>query len=175
MHVPMAANNLGRLGRLPWPWRVGLGAPLLLGLLLAFGVAVSWLSGREYTPPDELEAGSASDYPVGLPKLFEEDDIWVVQLAEGEFLALYDRGVEAGCPLEWKRQYAFQGAAGWFVDACTGSVYDLTGRCFSEACLGRALSRFAISSEGGEVVVDLRVIERDPQVDPDAPPVNPQE
>jgi hypothetical protein len=158
-----------------WLWAIGLAVPITLGLLLAFGAGISWLTGSEYEPPSELEAGAASEYTVASPKLFEEDDIWVVQLAEGEFLALYDRGVEAGCPLEWKRQYAFQGAAGWFVDACTGSVYDLTGRCFSEACLGRALSRFAISSEGGEVVVDLRVIERDPQVDPDAAPVNPPE
>jgi hypothetical protein len=160
------------IARLSSPWRLGIGVPLLLGLVLAFGVAVSWLTGREYEPPEELEAGPVADFQVAAPRLFEEDDIWVVRLPE-EFLALYDRGVESGCPLQWRREFAFMDRAGWFVDACTGAAYDLTGRCFSDACLGLALSRFPVDVSGGNVVVGLRAPDREPVVDTKAEPLNP--
>ena len=168
------AEIISRLGsRLPWPWRFGLGVPLLLGMILAFAVAISWLTGSEYQPPEELEAGSADEYEVAAPKLFEEDDVWVVRLANGEFLALYDRGLERGCPLQWRREFDFLDRAGWFVDACTGSAYDATGRCFSEACRGRPLDRYSTTLEGGNVIVDLRVLHRDLPADANANAVNP--
>jgi hypothetical protein len=145
----------------------------LLGAILAIGVAISWLTGSEYEPPDELEGGSAAVYTVGLPKLFEEEDVWVVPLPGGEFLALYDRGTESACPLQWSPRHRFRDATGWFVDACTGSAYDLAGRCFSDGCRGEALSRFAVAVSGGNVVVDLRALERAPATDASAEPVNP--
>ena len=114
-----------------------------------------------------------ADYAIGEPKLFEEDDVWVVRLADGEFLALYDRGLERGCPLQWRREFDFMDRAGWFVDACTGSAYDLTGRCFSDACRGRPLDRYSVDANGGNVIVDLRVLHRDLPADASAEPVNP--
>jgi len=162
-----------RAASLPWPWRFGLGVPLLLGIILASAVAISWLTGSEYQPPEELEAGRATGYEIAAPKLFEEDDVWVVRLAGGEFLALYDRGLERGCPLQWRRTFDFLGRTGWFVDACTGSAYDVTGRCFSEACRGRPLDRYSATLDGGNVIVDLRALQRDLPVDANADPVNP--
>jgi hypothetical protein len=157
-----------------WRWLVAIAAvPLLLGIILALGVGISWLTGSEYEPPDELEGGSSAAYKVGLPKLFEEEDVWVVPLPGGDFLALYDRGTESACPLQWSPRHRFQDATGWFVDACTGSVYDLTGRCFSEGCRGDALSRFAVAVSSGSVVVDLRELDRSPPPDASAGPVNP--
>lgn len=158
-----------------WRWllAVGVGVPLLLGLILASAVAISWLTGSEYERPVTLEAGRAEDYEVAAPKLFEEDDVWVGRLLDGEFLALYDRGLESGCPLQWRREFAFMDRSGWFVDACTGSAYDLTGRCFSEACRGRPLDRFSVDTNGGNVIVDLRVLHRDLPADPEAEPVSP--
>jgi nitrite reductase/ring-hydroxylating ferredoxin subunit len=150
------------LARLPWPWRFGLGVPLLLGLILAFAVAIAWLTGSGYEPPAELEAGPAADFAIGEPKLFEEDDVWVVRLPEGEFVALYDRGVESGCPLQWRREFEFMSRRGWFVDACTGSAYDLTGRCASEACNDAVLDRFAVQIEDGNVIVELDQVLRVP-------------
>jgi hypothetical protein len=159
-----------------WRWllAIGVGVPLILGLVLASAVAIAWLTGSEYERPLTLEAGRAGDYESAAPKLFEEDDVWVVRLLEGEFLALYDRGLESGCPLQWRPEFDFMDRSGWFVDACTGSAYDLTGRCFSEACRGRPLDRFSTTLGGGNVVVDLRVLHRDLPADANADPANPR-
>jgi hypothetical protein len=157
-----------------WRWLLaaGVGVPLLLGAILASAVAISWLTGSEYTAPEELDAGMVADHSVGEPKLFEEDDVWVVRL-EQEILALYDRGLESGCPLQWRREFEFMDRSGWFVDACTGSAYDLSGRCFSDACRGHLLDRFSVTEEGDNVTVDLRAPERGAALDPEAEPVNP--
>jgi hypothetical protein len=158
-------------------WRrllaIGVGVPLLLGVILASAVAILWLTGSEYTPPEQFDAGRADAYAVGEPKLFEDDDVWVVRLAGGEFLALYDRGLESGCPLQWRREFAFMERSGWFVDACTGSAYDLTGRCFSDGCSGRPLDRFALTLAGGNVSVDLRAVRRGLPADLNTEPVIP--
>jgi hypothetical protein len=158
-----------------WRWllAIGVGVPLLLGLVLASAVAISWLTGSEYEPPKQLEAGLAGEYEIGAPRLVEEDDVWVVRSSEGEFIALYDRGLESGCPLQWRPEFEFMGSAGWFVDACSGSAYDLNGRCFSDACRGRLLSRYSLRLDGGRVVIDLRALRRDLPADPNALPVSP--
>ena len=140
-------NLASRLARLPWPWRIGLGVPLFLGVILASAVAISWLTGSQYSPPEALDGGVVADYTVGQPRLVEEDDVWIVHVSEGEFLALYDRGLESGCPLQWRSVFDFMQRTGWFVDACTGSAYDLTGRCFSDACRGRPLDRYSVDVE----------------------------
>lgn len=168
-----------RIRNLPWPWRIGLGVPLLLGAALAFGALISLISDG-YERPETFEAGRISEFSTASPRLYEEEDIWVVRLSgqpspasEGGFLALYDRGVESGCPLEWRREHEFMGGRGWFIDACTGSAYDLNGRCFSEPCRGRHLDRFAVYVRANEVVVDLRTALPEPASDPSAEPLNP--
>jgi hypothetical protein len=156
--------------RLPWPWRIGLGVPLLLGLALAVGALISWL-GDGYEPPETLDAGRVDDFAVGAPKLFEEEDIWLVRLSDasstpssfGEFTALYDRGVESGCPLQWRPDFEFMRHRGWFVDACNGWVYDLTGRCVSQVCQGALLDRFWVRTQEGRVVVELDQVISNPE------------
>jgi hypothetical protein len=146
--------------------------PLLAGAAIALGAGVSLLSSG-YERPDTIEAGRVEEYAVGAPKLFEDDDVWVVRLAEGVFLALYDRALESGCPLQWRREFEFMGRTGWFVDACNGAAYDLTGRCYSDICRGALLDRFVVDVESGNVVVDLRELIRAPAPDLEAEPVNP--
>jgi hypothetical protein len=158
--------------RLPWPWHIGLSIPLLLGFALAFGALISWL-GDGYEPPEELNAGRVDPFAVGAPKLYEEADIWLVRLSQAEFVALYDRGVESGCPLQWRPEYEFMGRRGWFVDACNGAAYDLTGRCLSDTCRGTLLERFNVAIAAGEVIVDLRGFPPLPPPDPRATPFNP--
>jgi hypothetical protein len=162
-----------RLWDLPWPWRIGLGVPLLAGLALAFGAAISWISPG-YERPDTLEAGSVDDYTIGAPILFEEDDIWVVRPEEDEFLALYDRAVESACPLQWRREFEHMDRTGWFVDACNGAAYDLTGRCFADPCRGESLDRFNVILVDNNVEVNLRELVPGPAPDLRAEPVNPQ-
>lgn len=168
------ANSIARVLRPGWRRLLafGLGVPLLLGLVLALGAVISSLSGG-YEPPDTLNASRADDYPVGAPKLFEDDDVWLVRLPQDDFVALYDRGLESGCPLQWRRDFEFMDRRGWFVDACNGAAYDLTGRCFSDICRGALLDRFAVNVERGNVIVDLRLPERDVPADANPTPVNP--
>jgi nitrite reductase/ring-hydroxylating ferredoxin subunit len=167
-------NSIARVLRPGWRWllAIGLGVPLLLGLVLAVGVLISLLSNG-YEPSDTLGAGRVSAFTVGAPRLFEEEDIWVVRMSEGEFAALYDRGLESGCPLQWRREFEFMSRRGWFVDACTGSAYDLTGRCFSDPCRSALLDRFAVTVESDNVTVELRRSERALPADANATPVNP--
>lgn len=167
-----SSQLIRRLGDLPWPWRIGLGVPLLAGAAIALGAGVSLLSGG-YERPDTLEAGRVEEYAVGAPRLFEDDDVWVVRLAEGEFLALYDRGLESGCPLQWRLEFEFMGRTGWFVDACNGVAYDLVGGCFSEPCRGESLDRFNVSIASDNVIIELRELVAGPALDPQATPVSP--
>ena len=156
-------NSIARVLRPGWRWllAIGLGVPLLLGLALTLGALISWLSDG-YERSHTLEAGRVSEFSVGAPKLYEEEDIWLVRMSEGEFAALYDRGVESGCPLQWRREFEFMSRRGWFVDACTGSAYDMAGRCASQACSGAALDRFAVQIQDGNVIVELDQVLRDP-------------
>jgi hypothetical protein len=148
--------------------------PLLAGAAIALGAGVSLLSSG-YERPDTLEAGQVEEYAVGAPRLFEDDDVWVVRLAEGEFLALYDRALESGCPLQWKREFEFGERTGWFVDACNGAAYDLVGRCSSKPCRGESLDRFNVGVSEDGVIVDLRELVHGPGPDSDATPVSPPE
>ncbi len=151
---------LRRVIGLPWPWRIGLGVPLLAGVIVALGAAVSWLTGSEYKPPEQLVAGRIDEFEVNSPKYFEEERIWVVRLDQ-EFLALYDRGSESGCPVPWRPALKFMGRTGWFRDACDGSLFDVTGRCLDGPCT-EGLGRFGVQINGGEVVVDLRELKSGP-------------
>ena len=168
--TPNVASRLAN--RLSWPWRIGLGVPLLAGVVLSVGALISLASGG-YEHPKTLDAGPADQFTLGAPKLFDEENVWVVWLAQSEFAALYDRGLESKCPLQWRREFEFMGRAGWFEDTCNGYVYDLAGRCFSDACRGALLDRFNVAVNGGSVEVDLRALQSPAPVDPKATPVTP--
>jgi hypothetical protein len=155
-----------------WPWRIGLGVPLLAGAVLAIGAVVSLTSGG-YEPPKTLDAGPADQLTPGAPKLFEEEDVWLVRLAGSDFVALYDRGLQSKCPLQWRREFEFMGRTGWFEDTCNGYAYDLAGRCFSDACRGALLDHFNVAVTGGNVIVDLRALQSPAPADPLATPLTP--
>ena len=155
-----------------WPWRIGLGVPLLTGAVLAVGALISLASGG-YEHPTTLTAGPVEQFPTGAPKLFNEENVWVVRLPQNEFVALYDRGLQSKCPLQWRREFEFMGRTGWFEDTCNGSAYDLAGRCFSDACRGALLDRFNVAVTGGNVIVDLRALRSPAPADPLATPLTP--
>jgi len=158
---------------LRWLFAIGLGVPLLLGAVLASGAAVSWLTGSDYRAPEHLVAGRIGEFEVDSPKYFEDERIWIVRLTSGEILALSDHGLGSGCPVPWRPRHEFTGKQGWFVDACSGTAYDLFGRCFSQECRGALLGRFAVDMTGDEVIVRLRDVVSPVSADPQAKPVNP--
>jgi hypothetical protein len=150
-----------------------LGVPLVLGVVLASGAALSWLTSTDYRAPEKLDVGRADDFAVSAPKYFEEERIWIVRLQSGEILALSDHGLGSGCPIPWRPRHEFIGREGWFVDACTGAAYDLVGRCFSRECQGALLGRFAVDMTGSEVTVRLREVVPPAPANPQAKPVSP--
>jgi len=148
---------------LRWSWwlRIGVGVPLILGIILALSVVISWLTGDGYVQPAELDAGPAAGYEVGAPRYFEEQRLWVVRLGEG-FVALNDRGTSSACTVPWRPDLDFQGRKGWFRDACDGSLYDASGACFDGPCID-GLRRYRVEASGATVIVDLRELSAGPR------------
>ena len=158
-----------------WRWllAIGVGVPLLLGVVLASGAAVSWLTGTGYQAPDQLTVGRVDDFQFASPKFFEDERLWIVRVEAGEVIALYDRGLGSDCTVQWRPRHEFMGRTGWFVDACSGSEYDLVGRCFSEACRGALLDRFAVAVNDGIAIVELKDILPRVPADAAATPLSP--
>jgi nitrite reductase/ring-hydroxylating ferredoxin subunit len=85
---------------------------------------------------------------------FEEERFWVLKQPSGEIIALYDRDPLTGCTVPWDPNRELLGKTGWFHDACSQSVYDLTGACFSGPCeIG--LNRLNVREVDGAVIVDM--------------------
>jgi nitrite reductase/ring-hydroxylating ferredoxin subunit len=139
-----------------WRWlnRFGLAVPLIIGLVLVVIVAITAISPRYHTP-GKVDAGSPDQYAIGEPHYFEEQRFWLVHLPSDEFVALYDRDPATGCSLPWGSGYEFMGKTGWFRDACSGSIYDLTGACFGGPC-NVGLNRLNVTLVDDELIVDPR-------------------
>ena len=137
-----------------WRWlnRFGLLVPLAIGAVLIALVVITVASPR-YNAPTEVNAGSPDGYAVAQPRYFEEQRFWLVHLPDGEFVALYDRDPATGCALPFGVGFEHMGVTGWFRDACSGSIYDLSGACFGGPC-NVGLNRLSISTVDGEIIVD---------------------
>lgn len=162
------------LGR-TWGWleRYGIGVPVLLGLVLAGGVALAFALGSGFRDPDAIPAGNIEEYEVGLPKYFEIDRFWIVRLEGDEILSLYDRNPQSKCRTLWFINDEFMGTNGWFNDRCQNLFYDYTGRCFDAACT-QGLNRFDVNvDDEGEIFVDLSRLNLGPEYDPDDVPLLP--
>ncbi len=163
-------TRLLRPGR--WLWRIGLGVPMLLGLVLALLVVISWLTANPYEAPDQWKSGLAEDLRTDQPLLFEEPHFYLVKLGSGDILALYNRDPESGCTVSWGPSIKFSGRKGWFRDSCHSSMYDLIGHCFGGPC-PRGLDSFRVQLDNGGVLVQLRGLTPGPPPDFSAEPVNP--
>jgi hypothetical protein len=151
---------------------LGLAIPLSVGAALVVLVLIT-LASNMYDAPEDVNAGSPDDFAVLEPHQFADEEFWLVNLGNGEFVALYDRDPVSGCALVWGPSYKFMGATGWFRDSCTGSTYDLTGGCFDGPCeIG--LNRMGVTTQNGEIIVDpqggTRGILRTENGDPVNPP-----
>jgi hypothetical protein len=155
-----------------WLWKMGIAFPLIAGVVLA-GLAVMTLVSPGYEAPHEVKVGAPADYTYGEPVFFEEERFWISRLPSGELIALYDRDPITGCTVPWDKNHEALGLTGWFHDACSTSVYDLSGACFSGPCeIG--LNRLDLREENGEITVDMRNGDagalRDDEAIPLAPP-----
>ena len=144
------------------------------------GLAIILLALITYVSPSyhatrQTDVGQPADYTIGAPPTYHEDErFWVVKLAEGQIVALYDRDPISGCTLKWNKDLQVLGTKGWFRDACSDSTYDLSGSCFFGPCqIG--LNRLAVSTAAnGDIVVDMtnggRGAVRDDAAKPVVPP-----
>jgi hypothetical protein len=150
--------------------RVAIGLLAAFALLMAATFAGAWLFGGDGLPdePAVLNAGTAEQYGRSAVTYFDTDHIYIVRLADGSFLALYDRSSRAqelrrDCrvsfdestePTGMEQLAGFRGA---FVEDCDGqrTVWRADGQLASGAGYGR-LDRFATSIDAnGDMIVDI--------------------
>lgn len=154
-----------------WLWKMGLAIPIIAGIVLAL-LAVMTLVSPRYKAPREVNVGATADYAYGEPLFFEDERFWVSKLPSGEIIALYDRDPITGCTVPWDPNRVALGLTGWFHDACSSSIYDLSGACFVGSCeIG--LNRLDAREENGEVIVDMRSGTAGALRDDDATPLVP--
>lgn len=143
---------------------------LIGGGLFVAGVlaAIAVLALLPLLDDDGIDLGRVAEYPLGSVVYRATDGFFVVRLADGELLALSDvdphnpRG-RSSCKVTFRPDLAPPGAsagvapAGVFFDACTGSMYDITGRGTSGD--GLDLRRIEIDRSGDSLSVSPGSIE----------------
>jgi hypothetical protein len=158
-----------------WRWlmSMGIAVPLIAGVVLLILAAITFISPN-YHATRERDVGVESDFTVGQPKFYEHDRFWVVRLAPGEVIALYDRDPISGCTVPWNKNLEVLGVKGWFRDACSDSTYDLGGNCFYGPCLiGMNRLPVATDATNGHLIVDLKDGGHGALRDDNAVPVSP--
>jgi cytochrome b6-f complex iron-sulfur subunit len=105
----------------------------------------------------DIKAGDGQAYvPEGrfyLVPYDEADDTEGIykDVAGGGYMALYQRCVHLGCRVPWCA------TAKWWECPCHGSKYNQVGE-YKEGPAPRGLDRFAITVQGGQIVVDTSKI-----------------
>ncbi len=151
------ATDTGHLSvaRRGWRWlmAMGIGVPLIAGLALILLAAITWVSPH-YHASQQTDVGPQSSLAIDAPVFYSVQGFWVVKIAENSVIALYNRDPVSGCSLEWRSDFVALGQRGWFHDACSESVYDLSGSCFAGPCqIG--LNRLAVSTgANGDIIVN---------------------
>jgi hypothetical protein len=171
------ATDTGRLriARRGWRWlmAMGIGVPLIAGLAIMSLAVITYVSPN-YHATRQTDVGPPAKYKIDAPVFYSVQGFWVVKLTENSIIALYNRDPITGCNLEWRSDFETLGLRGWFHDACSESVYDLSGSCFFGPCqIG--LNRLAVSTAtNGDIVVDMtdggRGAVRDDAARPIVPP-----
>jgi hypothetical protein len=151
---------------------MGIGVPLIAGLAIVLLAVITYVSPN-YHATRQTDVGQPSSLAIDAPVYYSEQGFWVVNLAENSIIALYDRDPISGCNLEWRSDFEALGLHGWFHDACSESVYDLSGSCFSGPCqIG--LNRLTVTTaSNGDVVVNQTNGGRGALRDDAARPINP--
>lgn len=157
-----------------WRWlmSMGIAVPLIGGAAIVLFAVITFVSPN-YHATQEKNVGSPDNYAIGAPIFFEHDRFWVVKLAEGAVIGLYDRDPISGCTLLWKPELEVLGVRGWFRDSCSESTYDLSGACFDGPCL-IGLNRLPVTTDAtGDLIVNMRDGGRGAFRDDAAQPVSP--
>lgn len=143
---------------------------LLWGAAGAVAVGEGLLAGLKFLAPRTVagefggvfEVGAVEDFPLGTVTPVEAGRFYLVRLAAGGFLAVYQRCTHLGCAVP------FDAARGQFVCPCHGSAFELDGAVVNPPA-PRPLDLFAVEIRDGLVRVDTGVTtERDRTAPEDA-------
>lgn len=94
-----------------------------------------------------ITAGKVEDFPPGSVSHISNGRFYLVRLADGGFLALYQRCTHLGCSVPWDQ------AQGAFVCPCHNSQFTTQGELVNPPA-PRPLDLFQVSIQDGQVVVD---------------------
>lgn len=94
-----------------------------------------------------INAGLVDDFPPGSVTPITQGRFYLSRLADGGFLAVYQRCTHLGCTVPWDQTQQK------FVCPCHSAEYDPTGEVLSPPA-PRSLDLFPISIEEGQILVD---------------------
>jgi len=144
-HPPIPAGKASRRDFLRTAWAA-------LGGLVALemgAVTLAYMQPRlaEGEFGGLITAGEVEAFPPGSVTHIANGRFYLARLADGGFLALYQRCTHLGCNVPWDQ------AQGLFVCPCHNSQFDETGELLSPPA-PRPLDLFPVTFEDGQVVVD---------------------
>lgn len=143
---------------------MALGAVLLATFLAAGACLVAFVNtGAEpeiRIALNEIEPGVPRFEPItswGADADRSTFGVWVAQIPGVGTRAFMSREVNSGCQLHWQPTERVDGVTGVFRDRCNGHAYTIEGVAI-EGASARNLDEFAVTTGGGEIVVDFSVM-----------------
>ena len=120
-----------------------------LAVLELGGVTLAYMQPRlaEGEFGSVLSVGKVDDFPPGSVTHISNGRFYLSRLADGGFLALYQRCTHLGCNVPWDQ------AAGAFVCPCHNSQFTPDGSVLNPPA-PRPLDQFTVIIEDGEIKVD---------------------
>jgi hypothetical protein len=120
------------------------------GLFLLGAVAMVVLLAFQMREDSRVDIGMAGAYVAGTPVYYASDHLFVVRLEDGSVVALSDLDPHnppgrRSCRVTFRPDLGEDEESARFFDACTGAMYDITGRALQGDGLG--LSRLEIESD----------------------------
>lgn len=97
----------------------------------------------------QITVGVVDDFPAGSVTHVPNGRFYLVRLADGGFLALYQRCTHLGCNVPWDQ------SAQRFVCPCHSSQFTMDGELENPPA-PRPLDLFPVAIEAGSVIVDTR-------------------
>jgi len=141
----MTEKTLSRRDILKTTWAVVGG----LALLELGGVTLAYMQPRlaEGDFGSLISAGKIEDFPVGSVTQVPDGRFYLARLADGGFLALYQRCTHLGCNVPWDQSQE------QFICPCHSSKFSLEGELLNPPA-PRPLDLFLVKIEDGMVKVD---------------------
>ncbi len=129
--------------------KVTWGALGALAVMEVGGLILAYMQPRlgEGEFGSEISAGAAADFPPGSVSHVSNGRFYLARLADGGFLALYQRCTHLGCNVPWDQE---QGA---FICPCHNSQFTTQGEVLNPPA-PRPLDLFPIAIRDGQVIVN---------------------